>query len=61
MTRLRAQGKMEKAKGKLREGWGKATGNRRAVVHGKMEQAHGGAKQSLGKARAKIRSRNHEW
>ncbi|WP_144160311.1 CsbD family protein [Paraburkholderia sp. BCC1885] len=44
-----------KAKGKLNEAVGKATGNRSQELKGDLQQAAGGIRQSFGKARARIR------
>ncbi|MGF6726486.1 uncharacterized protein YjbJ (UPF0337 family) [Paraburkholderia sp. GAS41] len=44
-----------KAKGKLNEAVGKATGNRSQELKGDLQQAAGGIRQSFGKAKARIK------
>ncbi|MGW7101753.1 CsbD family protein [Streptomyces sp. NPDC054838] len=52
---MAGKGGMDKAKGKIKETTGKATGNDRMAAEGKMDQAKGEAKSALEdtKSRAK--------
>jgi len=51
-----AKGKSKEFKGKVREGFGKLTGNKKQQVKGKIEQAEGKIRVGIGKATRKVRS-----
>jgi uncharacterized protein YjbJ (UPF0337 family) len=55
MNRDQVKGMGLKAKGKLNEAVGKATGNRSQEIKGDLQQAAGGIRQSFGRAKARIR------
>ncbi len=44
------EGEQDKAKGQIREGVGKLTGDKSEQIKGKLDQAKGEAKKDLGKA-----------
>lgn len=43
-----AKGGMDKVTGKVEEGWGKLTGNRKTEAEGKMRQAGGSVREGVG-------------
>jgi uncharacterized protein YjbJ (UPF0337 family) len=47
MTDMRAKGATNKATGKIEEGLGKLTGNRRQETKGKVKQVEGSAQESV--------------
>ncbi|MGF6239997.1 MULTISPECIES: CsbD family protein [Paraburkholderia] len=55
MNQDQIKGVALKAKGKLNEAVGKATGNRSQELKGGLQQAAGGIRQTFGKAKARIR------
>jgi uncharacterized protein YjbJ (UPF0337 family) len=55
MNKDQFKGVAQKAKGKLNETVGKATGNRSQVLKGDLQQAAGGLRQSYGDAKARIK------
>ncbi len=44
------KGGMDKLTGKVREGWGKMTGDRETEAEGKMRQARGNVREGMGNA-----------
>ncbi|MEU6890284.1 CsbD family protein [Streptomyces sp. NPDC046557] len=52
---MAGKGGMDKAKGKMKEAAGKATGNDRMAAEGKMDQAKGKAKSALEDTKAKAK------
>ena len=55
MNQDQIKGVALKAKGKLNEAVGKATGNRSQELKGGLQQAAGRIRQTFGKAKARIR------
>jgi uncharacterized protein YjbJ (UPF0337 family) len=55
MNKDQVKGVALKAKGKLNETVGRATGNRSQEIKGDLQQAAGGIRQSFGNAKARIR------
>ena len=55
MNKDQVKGVALKAKGKLNETVGRATGNRSQLLKGDFQQAAGGIRQSFGKAKARVR------
>ncbi len=56
MDKDRVAGKGKEVKGKVREGFGKATGNDRQIAKGKAEQVGGKVQGKYGKAKDKVRN-----
>ncbi|HXQ93404.1 MAG TPA: CsbD family protein [Nitrososphaerales archaeon] len=54
MSKQIRAGERERAKGKVREAFGKMTNNNSLRVKGKLEQVKGSLQKDLGKARKKI-------
>ncbi|THA56518.1 CsbD family protein [Streptomyces sp. A1136] len=52
---MAGKGGMDKAKGKIKETAGKATGNDRMAAEGKMDQAKGKAKDALKDTKTKAK------
>jgi uncharacterized protein YjbJ (UPF0337 family) len=48
------EGERDKARGKIREGVGKLTGDRGEEMHGKLEQGVGEIKKKVGKAEERL-------
>ena len=48
------KGNLEQAKGKVKEGYGKVTGDRSTETSGKMDQAKGKFKEGMGETERKI-------
>jgi uncharacterized protein YjbJ (UPF0337 family) len=61
MDRDRIKGKFDEAKGKLKEGAGKATGNDRLRAEGKLDKTKGKIEETFGKAKDKIRSASEAY
>ena len=53
-NRDEAEGALERTKGKIKEGVGRAVGNDRLTAEGEVDQAEGQAQQSFGEGRRKI-------
>lgn len=49
------EGKAEQAKGKVKEGAGKVTGNEEMEAEGKGDQAKGGVQEKFGEAKDKVK------
>jgi uncharacterized protein YjbJ (UPF0337 family) len=52
-TQDKTEGMFDQAKGKVKEGLGKATGNEQAQGEGKMDQAVGKVKEGMGNVKDK--------
>lgn len=52
-TQDKAEGMLDQAKGKVKEGFGKATGNEQTQAEGKMDQAQGKVKEGMGNLKDK--------
>ena len=52
--RDRIEGKLEEAKGDLKQGWGDLTGDDRTKAEGMMDEAKGKAQQFLGDIKDKV-------
>jgi len=57
MDRDNIAGKGKQIKGKVREGMGKATGNKKQVLIGKADQATGKVQEEYGKAKDTLRKK----
>jgi uncharacterized protein YjbJ (UPF0337 family) len=57
MNKDQVRGRIEQAKGKVREVAGKVTGNTSTRIKGKMEQVAGKTQASFGDARAEAKKR----
>ena len=55
MNRDQVKGAAEKAGGKLKEEWGKITGNPSTQAKGQFEQAKGQARENLGKVKEALK------
>ena len=55
MTDEHIKGAISKAEGKVEEGLGKLTGNRRQQAHGKVKQVQGDAQKGLGDIQDAVR------
>ncbi len=51
----RVSGAMDKAKGAIKDGIGKLTGDEKMQAEGKMDKAEGGAKSTVGGAKDAVR------
>jgi uncharacterized protein YjbJ (UPF0337 family) len=56
MNKQEIEGAAEKAKGKVKEAFGKATHSPTTVVEGKAEQVAGEMKKQVGKAHDRVRN-----
>jgi uncharacterized protein YjbJ (UPF0337 family) len=55
MDKDRIQGSVDQAKGKIKEGVGKMTGDQKTQAEGKMDQAKGKVENAVGSAKDKLR------
>ena len=55
MDKDRIKGALDKTKGSIKEGVGKAIGNRKLEAEGKLDKAKGKVEGAYGKAKDKIR------
>jgi uncharacterized protein YjbJ (UPF0337 family) len=55
MDKDRIQGSMDQAKGKIKEGVGKMTGDQKTEAEGKVDQAKGKVENAVGSAKDKLR------
>jgi uncharacterized protein YjbJ (UPF0337 family) len=55
MDKDRIQGSMDQAKGKIKEGVGKVTGDQKTEAEGKVDQAKGKVENAVGSAKDKLR------
>ena len=60
MNDERAQGQLDQAKGEIKEGVGKMTGDRSTEVSGKLDQAKGQVEETIGDARESVRDNDHD-
>ncbi|KQC34605.1 general stress protein CsbD [Nonlabens sp. YIK11] len=56
MSDKEIEGKMDQAKGKVKEGYGKVTGDKSTEAEGKADQAKGKVKEAFGEAKRKIKN-----
>jgi uncharacterized protein YjbJ (UPF0337 family) len=55
MDKDRIQGSFDQAKGKVKEGVGKMTGDQKTQAEGKVDQAKGKIENTIGSAKDKLR------
>jgi uncharacterized protein YjbJ (UPF0337 family) len=55
MDKDRIQGGVDQAKGKIKEGVGKVTGDQKTEAEGKVDQAKGKIENAVGSAKDKLR------
>jgi uncharacterized protein YjbJ (UPF0337 family) len=55
MDKDRIQGSVDQAKGKIKEGVGKVTGDQKTEAEGKVDQAKGKIENAIGSAKDKLR------
>ena len=55
MTEDRSRGQWDQAKGEVKEGVGKPTGDRSTEVSGKLDQVKGKVEEDIGDAKASMR------
>jgi uncharacterized protein YjbJ (UPF0337 family) len=58
MNRDQVKGAAEKAGGKIKEEWGKVTGNPATQAKGQFDQAKGQARENIGDAKEAFRDKN---
>ncbi|PRP66580.1 CsbD family protein [Nonlabens agnitus] len=56
MSDKEIDGKLDQAKGKVKEGYGKVTGDKSAEAEGKADQAEGKVKEAFGEAKRKVKN-----
>ncbi len=56
MSDKELEGKMDKAKGKVKEAFGKATNDKSTEAEGKADQAKGEAKETYGEAKRNLKN-----
>ena len=56
MSDKEIEGKLDQAKGKVKEGYGKATGDKSVENEGKADQAEGKVKEAYGEAKRKVKN-----
>lgn len=52
------EGKLEQAKGAVKEGWGALTGDRSTEAEGKMDRAKGSVQEEYGKLKSDLTGEN---
>ena len=57
MDKDRIEGKSKNVKGKVQEGFGKATGSDKQIAKGKSSQVEGKVQEKYGKAKDEVRKR----
>jgi len=56
MSDKELEGKMDQAKGKIKEGYGKLTDDKSTEAEGKADQAKGKAKEAYGEAKRNVKN-----
>ena len=56
MSDKELEGKMDQAKGKVKEGYGKLTNDKSTEAEGKADQAKGKAKEAYGEAKRNVKN-----
>jgi uncharacterized protein YjbJ (UPF0337 family) len=56
MSDKELEGKMDQAKGKVKEGYGKLTNDKSTEAEGKADQAKGEVKEAYGKAKRNVKN-----